>query len=86
MVEELIALAAPEAERLGCLDEVLRARHILDRGTSADRQLAVYAKSLAAGADEREASIAVVDWLIAATLVGVTPAAERPAARAPDGG
>ena len=75
LVEELIALAAPEAERLGCLDEVLRARRILDRGTSADRQLAVYAESLAAGADEREASIAVVDWLIAATLVGVTPAA-----------
>ncbi len=82
LLEELIQLVRPEAERLGCLDDVLNARHILDRGTSADRQLAVHTQALAAGADEREASIAVVDWLIAETLVGVTsaPAAGHPAA------
>jgi carboxylate-amine ligase len=78
----------PEAERLGCLDEVLNTRHILDRGTSADRQLAVFAKSLAAGADQREAGAAVVDWLIAETQIGITPAgaADRPAATAVQGG
>ena len=42
LLEEIIELVRPEAERLGCLDEVLHARHIVVRGTSADRQLAVY--------------------------------------------
>lgn len=85
LVEELIEIVRPEALRLGCLDEVLQLRHILDRGTSADRQLAVYAKALADGASEREAPMAVVDWLIEETLIGVTdrtaaPAATKPAA------
>ena len=85
LLEELIQLVRPEAERLGCLDEVVAARHILDRGTSADRQLAVHAKALADGADEREAGVAVVDWLIEETLVGIaaTSALAEPAATAP---
>jgi carboxylate-amine ligase len=75
LLEELILLVRPEAERLGCLDEVLKARHIVERGTSADRQLAVYAAARADGASEREAPLAVVDWLIEETLVGLTLAA-----------
>ena len=73
LVEEIIELVRDEAMRLGCLPEVLRAREILDRGTSADQQLTVYAKALAAGAGEREAAQAVVDWLIEETMVGITP-------------
>ncbi len=73
LVEELIELVRDEAARLGCLSEVLGAREILDRGTSADRQLAVWAKALAEGATEREAAMAVVDWLIVETMVGVAP-------------
>jgi carboxylate-amine ligase len=73
LVEEIIELVRDEAMRLGCLPEVLRAREILDRGTSADQQLTVYAKALAAGATEREAAQAVVDWLIEETMVGITP-------------
>jgi carboxylate-amine ligase len=66
--------------RLGALPEVLRAREILDRGTSADRQLTVHARALADGASEREAAQAVVDWLIEATMVGVhSNAAASPA-------
>jgi carboxylate-amine ligase len=80
LLEELILLVRPEAERLGCLDEVLEARHIVERGTSADRQLAVYAKARADGASEREAPLAVVDWLIEETLVGLNLA--EPAATA----
>jgi carboxylate-amine ligase len=57
--------------RLGCLPEVLRARDILDRGTSADQQLTVFARASAAGAGEREAAQAVVDWLIEETMRGV---------------
>jgi len=75
LLEELILLVRPEAERLGCLDEVLKARHIVERGTSADRQLAVYTQARAEGASEREATLAVVDWLIAETLVGLDLAA-----------
>ena len=73
LVEEIIELVRDEAMRLGCLPEVLRAREILDRGTSADQQLTVYAGARAAGAGEREAAQAVVDWLIEETMVGITP-------------
>jgi glutamate---cysteine ligase / carboxylate-amine ligase len=72
LVEEIIALVRDEAMRLGCLPEVLRARDILDRGTSADQQLNVYARACAAGAGEREAAQAVVDWLIEETMRGVS--------------
>ena len=37
---------------------------------------AVHAKALAEGAGEREAGVAVVDWLIAETLVGVPASGE----------
>jgi len=84
LLDELILLVRPEAERLGCLDEVLEARHIVERGTSADRQLAVYAQARADGASAREAPLAVVDWLIQETLVGLNLAepAAAPAATA----
>ena len=49
LMEEIIELVRDEAMRLGCLPEVLRAREILDRGTSADRQLNVHARALADG-------------------------------------
>ena len=79
LMEEIIELVRDEAMRLGCLPEVLRARDILDRGTSADRQLTVHARALADGASEREAAQAVVDWLIEETMVGVhADAAARP--------
>jgi carboxylate-amine ligase len=80
LLEELTLLVRDEATRLGCLPEVLRAREILDRGTSADQQLTVYAKARVAGAGEREAQRAVVDWLIEETMVGITPEAAVSAA------
>jgi glutamate---cysteine ligase / carboxylate-amine ligase len=80
LMEEIIELVRDEAMRLGALPEVLRAREILDRGTSADRQLTVHARALADGASEREATQAVVDWLIEETMVGVhSNAAASPA-------
>lgn len=71
LLEEIIALVRTDAEARGCLAEVEAARDILDRGTSAHRQLAVYREALAQDADEREALHAVVDWLIEETLNGV---------------
>lgn len=52
LLEELIELTREEAIQLGCLAEVERARGILRRGTSAQRQLQVYRDALHAGMDK----------------------------------
>ena len=71
LLEEVIELVQPDAEALGCLDEVAHARRILERGTSADNQIAVYRRALAQGAGPEDASRAVVDWLVQETAAGV---------------
>ena len=71
LLDELIALTAPDAQRLGCEAEIASTRDILRRGTSAHRQLAVFHDALAAGAARPDALNAVVDWLIAETAAGV---------------
>lgn len=72
LTEELVGLLAEHAGALGCLAEVAHAREIVERGTSADHQLRVYRAARAEGADEREAQTRVVDWLIEASLEGVS--------------
>jgi carboxylate-amine ligase len=72
LIEELLGLLAEHAEKRGCLREIERARTILENGTSADQQLRIYKAALADGADEREAQVRVVDWLIEASLEGVS--------------
>jgi len=71
LVEEIIGLVTEDATTLGCLPEVENARNIIARGTSADRQLAVYREALADGAGEHEAMVAVVDFLIDETVAGL---------------
>lgn len=71
LLDEIIELVQIEAARFGCLAEVEHARMILQRGTSADRQLDVFTRARAAGADEHEACCAVVDWLIEETMTGI---------------
>ena len=68
LVEEMIELVRPDAEALDCVTEVEHARTICARGTSADRQLAVYSSALEAGATEDEALKAVVESLVADTI------------------
>jgi carboxylate-amine ligase len=68
LLEEMIELLRPDAELLGCVTELENARQILERGTSADHQLAVYHEIVDAGGSEEEALHAVVDWLIATTV------------------
>jgi glutamate---cysteine ligase / carboxylate-amine ligase len=58
---------APDAEALGCVDELARCRTIADAGTSADAQLAVFAAHEKSANHER-ALEAVTDWLVGATL------------------
>lgn len=72
LLEEILDLVAEDAERLDCVREIWAARDIVGRGTSAHRQVAVYEEALADGAGEDEALKAVVDWLIAETLTGVS--------------
>ena len=60
MLEEV----AEDADALGCRAEVEQGRDIVQRGTSSDRQLALFRE-----ASEAEAMVAVVDW-IAETTVG----------------
>ena len=67
MADELIAIVAEDACALGCVREVEHIRTILARGTSAHRQIAIYGKAREAGASEREALQAVVDFLVRET-------------------
>ena len=50
------------------MSEVEHARTIVERGTSADNQPAVYREALATGAGEEEALRAVVSSLVRASL------------------
>jgi carboxylate-amine ligase len=67
LIEELIELTAVDAEFFGCTSEVQHARTIINRGTSAHRQVACYNDAIAQGAAPEEAIQAVVDQLIAET-------------------
>ncbi len=71
LLEEIIALVDSDAERLGCTEDVLRARDIMRRGTSAHRQVRVYNEAVKAGASPKDALIQVVDFLIAEFTEGV---------------
>jgi len=71
LLEEILDLVHTDADDRGCLAEVVAAREIIRRGTSAHRQLAVYQAVIDKGGEEREALNAVVDWLITETLHGV---------------
>jgi len=84
LLEELFELVREDAERLDCWPEVLHAREILRRGTSAHRQLRVFRDSLAAGASRAEALRHVVDFLIAETRAGAGLPASQAAIDAPN--
>lgn len=63
LLDQALAVAEPEARELGSLDWVLKTRDILDRGSSADRQLAVFREQRANGAGEKDALREVVRML-----------------------
>lgn len=71
LIEEFIELVRDDAEELGCLADVERARGIVAAGTSADRQLATYRASIAAGRSHQDALVDVVDGLIGDTKTGL---------------
>jgi len=67
LLEELFDLVAEDAAYFGCAAEIAHARTILQRGTSADRQLARYDEVMKLGGSEQAALVAVVDGIIAET-------------------
>ena len=71
LLDELIELVMPDAEALDSVDELLAAREIVKRGTSADRQRRIFDACLAQRMTTKEALNAVVDGLIADTVEGV---------------
>ena len=71
LLDELFGLIAEDAEALGCTKELANVRHIIERGTSAHRQLKTYDLERAAGADVDQALRAVVDRLIEDTALGL---------------
>ena len=68
LIEELIELVKEDAVELGCLDEVLNCRKILQRGNSAHRQVEIYNQSITAGDEKSKALKNVVDWMIKETV------------------
>jgi len=72
LIEEIIGLVEEDAEALGCTKEVLHARTILKRGTSAERQLAVYRKAKENGMESKEALKKVVDQVLKETVTGLS--------------
>ncbi len=71
LIEEIIGLVREDAEALGCLDEVLHARKIIARGTSAERQLAVFNDAISQGEDMKMALHKVVDQVLEETVRGL---------------
>ena len=71
LLEEMLDLVREDAEAMGCTADIAHTRTILKRGTSAHRQVKVFDDARAHGATEREALVAVVDWLIRETANGL---------------
>ena len=67
-LDRLIATLSEDAEALGCEAEVGGTSRIAATGTSADRQLAVFAEAQSRGDSKEEALAAVVDWIAETTI------------------
>jgi len=71
LLNELLSLVVEDADALGCSEEINSLQHILQRGTSAHRQLRKYELERAAGKDDHDALIGVVDKLVHDTAEGL---------------
>ena len=71
LLEEIFGLIAEDAVSFDCEKDIKAATEILQRGTSAHRQRAVFAAAIDRGASPEEAVRGVVDALIAETVEGI---------------
>lgn len=79
-LDEVLAEIEPDAIALGCLGELEECRRIVQEGTSADMQLAIYEEARTRSGNHGLGLNAVVDWLARETAGGQ---ARRPAAFEP---
>jgi glutamate---cysteine ligase / carboxylate-amine ligase len=79
LLDELIDLVAEDAAFFGCTAEIAHARTIVQRGTSADRQLARYDSVKKLGGSEQAALLSVVDGIVEETVM--PPLGTKPAAK-----
>lgn len=70
LARELLDIVDDVVDELGTRKDVEYIMTIVENGTSADRQIGIYRKAIAEGADNREALNAVVDNLIRETKLG----------------
>jgi carboxylate-amine ligase len=68
LMDEIIKLVAEDAAALDCENEINHARTILERGTSAHRQLSTYYAVMEETGDSQLAFKKVVDWLQKETI------------------
>jgi glutamate---cysteine ligase / carboxylate-amine ligase len=66
-LEATLALVEEDAHALGCREEVEASRTIVAQGTSADRQLGIFAEARGRGLAGTEVLSAIVDWLAQVT-------------------
>ena len=71
LLDELIGFVQEDAEALNCEEEIARLRLIMKQGTSAHRQIKIFAEGVARGDSRDEALKNVVDWLIRETVRGL---------------
>lgn len=71
LVEELITLIREDAEFFDCVAEIEHVREILERGTSAHKQVEVWREACQAGKEDADALRDVVDMLIEETAHGL---------------
>src|SRR5665647_1128861 len=62
------AFIAEDVEAFGCAAELAHIDRMIDQGTSADRQIDIFAKATAAGRRRLTAIAEVIDWVAAETL------------------
>lgn len=71
LMEELSELIAEDAEALNCTSEIAHLKNIVERGTSADRQIARFHALINEGADTDEALKDIVDHLVEEYTLGI---------------
>jgi carboxylate-amine ligase len=70
IARQLVDWLLPHAAALDCVREIERVDTILERGTSADRQVAIYEEALAQGLEAKDALAKVKSWLQEETSSG----------------
>ena len=71
LLADIVEKVRPDADELGCSEELERVLEIPARGSSAHRQLAIYHDALGEGLEPKEALFRVVDWLVDETVAGL---------------